>query len=101
MADPQESIPEQTEVELIKQMIDDEIRSSQNSINESTIALEKMRQEVNKLTQRNTDISTRIQQTIQNLESLPRSEIKLAYDNALDGQKRYLLIRGQLEKTPI
>jgi two-component system sensor histidine kinase DegS len=98
MADPQESIPVQNEAELIKQMIDDEIRSSQNSINESKIALEKMRQEVNKLTQRNTDISTRIQQTIQNLESLPRSEIKLAYENALDGQKRYLLIRGQLEK---
>jgi two-component system sensor histidine kinase DegS len=98
MTDPQESIPVQNEAELIKQMIDDEIRSSQNSINESKIALEKMRQEVNKLTQRNTDISTRIQQTIQNLESLPRSEIKLAYENALDGQKRYLLIRGQLEK---
>jgi len=99
MADPQDSIPEQSEAELVKQMIDDEIRSSQNSINEATIALEKMRQEVNKLTQRNTDISTRIQQTTQNLESIPRSEIKLAYENALDGQKRYLLIRGQLEKV--
>ncbi len=79
-------------------MIEDEIRSSQNTLNECTSTLEKMRQEVNKLTQRNTDISTRIQQTGQNLENTPRADIKLAYENALDAQKRYLLIKGQIEK---
>jgi two-component system sensor histidine kinase DegS len=99
MAESQNTIPEQTESELIKQMIEDEIRSSQTAINESTIALEKMRQEVNKLTQRNTDVSTLIQQTAQNLENTPRTDIKLAYENALDAQKRYLLIRGQIEKV--
>jgi two-component system sensor histidine kinase DegS len=99
MADPQNNIPEKTESELVGQMIDDEIRASQTAINESTISLEKMRQEVNKLTQRNTDISTRIQQTVQNLENIPRADIKLAYENALDAQKRYLLIRGQIEKV--
>jgi two-component system, NarL family, sensor histidine kinase DegS len=98
MAESTNSIPEPSDSESIIQMIDDEIRSSQNSINECTSSLEKMRQEVNKLTQRNTDISTRIQQTNQDLENTPRTEIKLAFENALDAQKRYLLIRGQIEK---
>ncbi|MBN2256530.1 MAG: hypothetical protein JW704_01745 [Anaerolineaceae bacterium] len=99
MADLINENQEPNESDMIKQSVADEIRSAQNAINESNSALEKMRQEVNKLTQRNTDISTRIQQTVQNLETLPRSEIKLTYDNALDAQKRYLLIRGQLEKV--
>jgi two-component system sensor histidine kinase DegS len=98
MVDTQNTVQGQDDTEQIKQMIAEEIRSSQNAISESMSALEKMRQEVNKLTQRNTDISTRIQQNVQNLENTPRAEIKLAYENAMDAQKRYLLIRGQLEK---
>jgi len=87
------------EAENIKKLIEEDIRSAQTTINDASISLEKMRQEVNKLTQRNTDISTRIQQTNENLESIPRADIRLAYENALDAQKRYLLIRGQLEKV--
>jgi two-component system sensor histidine kinase DegS len=99
MAEPQNTMPDQSEYEIIDQLIEDEIRTSQNKLNECTSSLEKMRQEVNKLTQRNTDISTRIQQTSQNLESVSRADIKSAYENALDAQKRYLLIKGQIEKV--
>jgi two-component system sensor histidine kinase DegS len=98
MAESQNTIPGQSGPELIVETIENEIRSTQNTINECTGTLEKMRQEVNKLTQRNTDISTRIQQTGQNLENTPRADIKVAYENALDAQKRYLLIKGQIEK---
>lgn len=98
MDDSQRNNPEQNTAGSIKEMIQSEIRSSQNAINESTLALEKMRQDVNRLTQRNTDISTHIQQTVEKLESIPRGDIKLAYENALDAQKRYLLTRGQIEK---
>lgn len=98
MAESQNMITERADSELISQKIEDEIRSSQNTLNECTSTLEKMRQEVNKLTQRNTDISTRIQQTVQDLENTSKADIKLAYENALDAQKRYLLIKGQIEK---
>jgi two-component system, NarL family, sensor histidine kinase DegS len=98
MAESQNTIAERADSELISQMIEDEIRSSQNTLNECTSTLEKMRQEVNKLTQRNTDISTRIQQTVQDLENTSKADIKLAYENALDAQKRYLLIKGQIDK---
>jgi two-component system sensor histidine kinase DegS len=98
MVDSQNTIPESSGYESIDQLIENEIHSSQNTLNECTSTLEKMRQEVNKLTQRNTDISTRIQLTVQNLENTPRADIKSAYENALDAQKRYLLIKGQIEK---
>jgi prefoldin subunit 5 len=74
MAESQNTIPGQSGPELIVETIENEIRSTQNTINECTGTLEKMRQEVNKLTQRNTDISTRIQQTGQNLENTPRAD---------------------------
>ncbi len=99
MVEENNSAQDTNGTEMIQQLIEAEIRSAQNAINEAISSLEKMRQEVNKLTQRNTDISTRIQQTVENLESTPRAEIRTAYENALDAQKRYLLIRGQLEKV--
>jgi two-component system sensor histidine kinase DegS len=99
MVEPKKPSQDQNEAETIKLLIEDEIRAAQNAINDASLTLEKMRQEVNKLTQRNTDISTRIQQTSENLETTPRADIKVAYENALDAQKRYLLIRGQLEKV--
>ncbi|MGB8253446.1 MAG: sensor histidine kinase [Anaerolineaceae bacterium] len=99
MVETKNIIQDINEAETIKKLVEEEIRSAQNTINDASSSLEKMRQEVNKLTQRNTDISTRIQQTNENLESIPRLDIKSAYENALDAQKRYLLIRGQLEKV--
>jgi len=98
MADSKITTTSITDKETIDLLIEEEIRAAQNAINEAISSLEKMRQEVNKLTQRNTDISTRIQQTVENLETTPRADIRLAYENALDAQKRYLLIRGQLDK---
>ncbi len=98
MADTKQTTPNLSDTENIKLLIEEEVRAAQNAINEATSSLDKVRQEVNKLTQRNTDISTQIQQTVENLEATPRADIRLAYENALDAQKRYLLIRGQLDK---
>lgn len=99
MKESEEIKPAANETETIKKLIEEEIRSAQNTINEASSSLDKMRQEVNRLTQRNTDISSRIQQTVENLESIPRADIRVAYESALDAQKRYLMMRGQLDKV--
>src|SRR4030067_470467 len=54
--------------------------------------------QVSKLTQRNAAVTMQLQQIQGQFDSLPRSDIRQAYDNALDAQQRLFVMRGQLEK---
>jgi two-component system sensor histidine kinase DegS len=67
-------------------------------MSEIDLMLEQSQLEVNKLTQRNASISAHLQQVQGQFESLPRADIRMAYDSALDSQQRLFVMRGQLEK---
>jgi two-component system, NarL family, sensor histidine kinase DegS len=75
-----------------------EIEQSQRALKEINLMLEQSQIELNKLAQRNTAITVHLQQVQSQLESLPRTDIKVAYDSALDAQQRLFVMRGQLEK---
>jgi len=54
--------------------------------------------ELAKLTQRNASITAHLQQVQAQFETMPRMDIKAAYNAALDAQQRMLVMRGQLDK---
>ena len=60
--------------------------------------VEQSQVEVQKLTQRNANVTSRLQQVQAQFESIPRSDIRAAYDAALDAQQRLFVMRGQLDK---
>lgn len=75
-----------------------EIEGYKNEIREKTLMLEQSQMEMRKLAQRNASITAQLQQTKDHLDSLPKAEIKLAYESALETQQRLFIMRGQLEK---
>ncbi len=80
----------------------DEVRSeleqSKRALKEITLMLEQSQVELNKLGQRNSAITVHLQQIQSHIESLPRADIRMAYDASLDAQQRLFVMRGQLEK---
>ncbi len=84
--------------ELFQQEIVSELDQSERALSEITMMLEQSQIDLKKLTQRNTAITAHLQQIQSQVDSLPRADIRMAYDLALDAQQRLLLTRGQLEK---
>jgi two-component system sensor histidine kinase DegS len=80
----------------------DEMRSEldqyRRELKEVALMLEQSQLEVNKLAQRNASITTHIQQIKPQFDTLPREDIRMAYDSALDAQQRLFVMRGQVEK---
>lgn len=84
--------------EEFEQEIMTELDQSERALKEISMMLEQSQVDLKKLTQRNTAITTHLQQIQSQIDSLPRADIRMAYDSALDAQQRLLLTRGQLEK---
>jgi two-component system sensor histidine kinase DegS len=76
----------------------EELAKSQHELEEISLMLEQSRLEVNKLAQRNASINAQLQQVHTQFDSLPRDDIRDAYDAALDAQQRLFVMRGQIEK---
>jgi two-component system sensor histidine kinase DegS len=75
-----------------------EADQSRRALKEINLMLEQSQLEMNKLAQRNTAITVHLQQVQAQIDSLPRADIRMAYDAALDSQQRLFVMRGQLEK---
>ena len=75
-----------------------ELQETQRALRETTLMIEQSQGEVTKLTQRNTAITSHLQQVQNQLRDTPVEEIRMAYDSALDAQQRLFVMRGQLEK---
>jgi two-component system, NarL family, sensor histidine kinase DegS len=75
-----------------------EFDQAKRSLSEVKLMLEQSQAELNKLTQRNAAITSHLQQVQQQFDSVPRSDIQMTYNAALDAQQRLLVMRGQLEK---
>ncbi len=97
MANPNQTAPTDPWDEF-RQEITTELDQSERALKEITLMLEQSQVDLKKLTQRNTAITAHLQQVQSQIDSLPRADIRMAYDSALDAQQRLLLTRGQLEK---
>lgn len=73
-----------------------ELDETQRALREITLMIEQSQGELSKLTQRNTAITSHLQQVQK--QGAAMEEIKMAYDSALDAQQRLFVMRGQLEK---
>jgi two-component system sensor histidine kinase DegS len=74
-----------------------ELEETQRSLREVTLMIEQSQGELTKITQRNTAITSHLQQ-FQKQGGATAEEVKMAYDSALDVQQRLFVMRGQLEK---
>ena len=75
-----------------------ELEETQRALRETTLMIEQSQGEVSKLTQRNTAITSHLQQVQNQIHDSTVEEIRMAYDSALDAQQRLFVMRGQLEK---
>lgn len=91
--------PQELDVWIV---LKDEMRSEldqyRRELKEVALMLEQSQLEVNKLAKRNASITSHLQQIQSQFETLPRADIRMAYDSALDAQQRLFVMRGQVEK---
>ena len=78
--------------------VENELQQSQKTLREVELMLDQSQAELAKLTQRNTSVNAHLQQIQNQFDSIPRNDIKVAYNSALDAQQRMLVMRSQLEK---
>ncbi|MBI5960981.1 MAG: hypothetical protein HY866_19740 [Chloroflexi bacterium] len=76
-----------------------EYEKQRKRVNENQQIIEQTQMEVNRLRERNSNITAQLQRVEQNFDTIPRADIKGAYDNALDAKSRLLTMQGQLEKA--
>jgi two-component system sensor histidine kinase DegS len=86
---PQEQVIKDVEAEYSK---------ARETLSEVSLMLGQSQTELAKLTQRNASITAHLQQVNSQFETMPRMDIKMAYNAALDAQQRMLVMRGQLDK---
>ena len=83
------------------QLLDDtraESQRLQQEVKDLNRMVDQSRVEVEKLAQRNAAIAAHVRQLQSNLEAVPRTDLKSAYEAAQDAQQRLFTMRGQLEK---
>ena len=92
---PQEQAPDwdQIRAELAEQL--DQTR---NELREINLMLEQSQVEIGRLTQRNASATGELQRVQLQFDTMPREDIKIAYEAALESQQRLFLMRGHLEK---
>jgi two-component system sensor histidine kinase DegS len=84
--------------DIFKEATHVELEQKQRELKEIDLMIEQSQLEVQKLTQRNAMITSRLQQVQSQFDSMPRPDIRAAYDSALDAQQRLFVMRGQLDK---
>lgn len=89
---------EESGLDVLKGKLRTEVEQGNQELTEIDLMLEQSQLEVNKLTQRNTSVTTHLQQVQAQFDSMPRGDIRTAYDAALDAQQRLFVMRGQLDK---
>lgn len=67
------------------------IRENQQLIEQSQLEVDRMRE-------KNIAVSSQLRRIEGNFDTIPRADIKSAYDDALDARSRLLTMQGQLEK---
>jgi len=70
----------------------------QKQLHELDALIEQTHNEVERLQQKNALVTNRIHQIEANFDSVPRQDIRVAYNEAMDTRNRLLTMRGNLEK---
>lgn len=83
--------------ELIS-VISTEMGRIRDALNEIKVQIEQTEKVVNTEQQRNADIATELRTVQDNIDTIPRQDIRAKYDEALDARFRLSTMRGQLEK---
>jgi len=78
--------------------IETDLEQSKKTLSEVDLMFDQSQSELSKLTQRNATVNAHLQQIQNQIDSIPRNDIKVAYNSALDSQQRMLVMRSQLEK---
>lgn len=89
VADPKEEL-----VEIITR----EMKSIKDKLTELKGQLDQTQLIVDREQQRNADLATELRTIQDNIETVPRQDIRSKYDEALDARFRLTTMRGQLEK---
>ncbi|MGQ9888078.1 MAG: sensor histidine kinase [Aggregatilineales bacterium] len=84
--------------EEIIEIITTEMRRIKDALSEIKVQIDQTQIVVNREQQRNTDIATELRTVQDNLETIPRQDIRAKYDEALEARFRLSTMRGQLEK---
>ncbi len=90
--------PEENPQDSFEMEIEAEYERARQTLKEVSLMLDQSQAELSKLSQRNASITSHLQQVQAQFETMPRMDIKVAYNTALDAQQRLLVMRGQLEK---
>ncbi len=89
---------EPSPLDVLIEEIQAELDNTRRELKEVSLMLNQSRVEVDKLTQRNAQVTAQVRQMQSHFESLPRADIKATYEAATDAQQRLFAMRGQLEK---
>ncbi len=82
----------------IVDIITAEMRRIQGSLNEIKGQIDQTQNVVDREQQRNSDIASELRTVQDNIDTIPRQDIRSKYDEALDARFRLSTMRGQLEK---
>lgn len=82
----------------LTELLMQELKRTREKLNELRIQIEQTQNVVEREQQRNADIATELRTIQDNLETVPRQDIRNKYDEALDARFRLTTMRGQLEK---
>ena len=84
--------------DAIVELLTEEISSNRRRLNEIRDQIEQIQLSVDKEQQRYSSIATELQNLKDNLDTVPREDIRDKYDEALEVRFRLATMRGQLEK---
>jgi two-component system sensor histidine kinase DegS len=89
------------ELSPLEQFIEDSqvrFEKMQRELQEIGLLVDQSQGEIDKLAQRNTNVTARVHQMQAHFDTVPREDIRENYEAALDAQQRLFTMRGQLEK---
>jgi two-component system sensor histidine kinase DegS len=99
---PTSPLEMEQEVEDTRPALEEELQGvleqASQELKEVNMMLEQSRVEVSRLASRNASATAHLQQVYAQFDSLPRADIRVAYEAAMEAQQRLFLMRGQLEK---
>ena len=98
MAEESKSPETENKWESLGENVQREMEDAQRELKEIGLMLDQSQVEVDKLSQRNATITMHLQKVESQIETMPKAEIKNAYEAALDAQQRLVVMRSQLEK---
>ncbi|NIM95712.1 MAG: hypothetical protein GTO18_18585 [Anaerolineales bacterium] len=93
--------PPEEELSPLEQFLNgahSELDRVSEGLKEIGLLIEQSQGEVDKLAQRNANITSQLHQIQAQFETVPREDIKDTYESAQDTQQRLFTMRGQLEK---